>query len=168
MASKAKHSDQDIIEVFRNPPKVGRGSKRGSRNRSGEHHWPRSGAWDGDRGISQVMIIGGESKQFQVLVDPGKLADYGLTLDHVVQAAGGSNANASGGFLERPNQEFLIRARARVYTPEDLGNSVITVRDGTPILVKNVATVQVGAALKRGDGSFNGAGGGRRHNPETA
>jgi Cu/Ag efflux pump CusA len=109
----------------------------------------------GVSGISQVMIIGGESKQFQVLVDPAKLADYRIMVEQVVEAVSASNANAAGGFLERPNEEFLIRGRARVYTPEDLGNSVITVRDGTPILLKNVATVQAGAALKRGDGSFN-------------
>jgi CzcA family heavy metal efflux pump len=107
-------------------------------------------------GVSQVMIIGGEKKQFQVLVDPAKLADHGLTLKQVEEAVAASNANASGGFLERPNEEFLIRGRARVYTPEDLANSVITVRDGAPVLIKNVATVQAGATLKRGDGSFNG------------
>lgn len=107
-------------------------------------------------GVSQVMIIGGERKQFQVLVDPAKLADHGLTLKQVEEAVAASNANASGGFLERPNEEFLIRGRARVYTPEDLANSVITVRDGAPVLIKNVATVQAGPTLKRGDGSFNG------------
>ena len=109
----------------------------------------------GVTGVSQVMIIGGETKQFQVLVDPAKLADYGLTLEKVVEAVSASNANAAGGFLERTNEEFLIRGRARVYTPEDLASSVITVRDDTPILIGNVATVQAGAALKRGDGSFN-------------
>ncbi len=109
----------------------------------------------GVTGVSQVMIIGGETKQFQVLVDPAKLADYRLTLEQVVEAVTASNANAAGGFLERTNEEFLIRGRARIYSPEDLANSVITVRDGTPILVGNVATVQAGAALKRGDGSFN-------------
>jgi CzcA family heavy metal efflux pump len=109
----------------------------------------------GVAGVSQVMIIGGESKQFQVLVDPAKLADHNLTLEQVEEAVAASNANASGGFLERPNEEFLIRGRARLYTPEDLADSVITVRDGAPILVKNVATVREGAALKRGDGSFN-------------
>ena len=106
-------------------------------------------------GVSQVMIIGGETKQFQVLVDPAKLADYGLTLEQVTEAVSASNANAAGGFLERTNEEFLIRGRARVYSPEDLGNSVITVREGAPILIKNVATVRAGAALKRGDGSYN-------------
>lgn len=110
----------------------------------------------GVAGVSQVTIIGGERKQFQALVDPAKLADYGLTLEQVTEAIGKSNANAGGGFLERPNEEYLIRGRARVYTPEDLANSVIAVRNGTPILVKNLATVREGATLKRGDASFNG------------
>ena len=71
----------------------------------------------GVSGVSQVMIIGGETKQYQVLVDPAKLADYKLTLEEVTEAVGASNANASGGFLERPNEEFLIRGtRARLFT----------------------------------------------------
>ncbi|HKG81204.1 MAG TPA: efflux RND transporter permease subunit, partial [Pyrinomonadaceae bacterium] len=110
----------------------------------------------GISGVSQVMIIGGETKQFQVLIDPAKLADYNLTVDQVTDAVGKSNANASGGFLERPNEEFLIRGRARVYSTEDLADSVVGVRDGTSILLKNISTVQEGPALKRGDGSFNG------------
>jgi len=106
-------------------------------------------------GVSQVSVIGGERKQYQVLVDPGRLADYGLTLKEVTRAVGNSNVNASGGFLERPNEEFLIRVRGRAHSPEDLGNAIVAVRDGAPILLKNVATVQAGATLKRGDGSFN-------------
>src|SRR5215207_6799531 len=94
----------------------------------------------GVSGVSQVMIIGGETKQFQVLVDPAKLADYGLSLEQVTEAVAASNANAAGGFLERPNEEFLIRGRARVYSTEDLANSVVTVREGAPILLKNIAT----------------------------
>ena len=72
-----------------------------------------------------------------------------------MDAVGGSNVNSSGGFLERPTEEYLIRARGRVNSIEDLANSVITVKNGTPILVKNIADVQLGRALKRGDGSFN-------------
>ncbi len=106
-------------------------------------------------GVSQVSIIGGERKQYQVLVDPGRLADYGLTLKEVTKAVGDSNVNASGGFLERPNEESLIRVRGRAHSAEDLGSAIIAVRDGAPILLKNVATVQAGATLKRGDGSFN-------------
>lgn len=106
-------------------------------------------------GVSQVTIIGGERKQFQVLVDPAKLDDYGLTLKQVTDAVTNANVNASGGFLERANEEYMIRARGRAYTPEDLGDAVVTVRNGAPILIKNIADVQAGATLKRGEGSFN-------------
>ena len=109
----------------------------------------------GVAGVAQVMIIGGQTKQFQVLVDPARLRDYGLTLQQVMDAVGGSNVNSSGGFLERPTEEYLIRARGRVNSLEDLAESVIVVRNGAPVLVKNVATVRLGPALKRGDGSFN-------------
>jgi CzcA family heavy metal efflux pump len=109
----------------------------------------------GVTGVSQVMIIGGETKQFQVLVDPAKLADNRLTLEQVAEAVSASNANAAGGFMEKSNEEYLIRGRARVYSPEDLANSVITVRENVPILIKNVADVRIAPALKRGDGSYN-------------
>src|SRR5512138_3096784 len=97
-------------------------------------------------GVAQVMVIGGETKQYQVLVDPAKLRDYGLTLKQLTDAVTGANVNSSGGFLERPTDEYMIRARGRVTTLEDLSNSVITVRNGAPILVGNVATVQLGRA----------------------
>jgi CzcA family heavy metal efflux pump len=106
-------------------------------------------------GVSQVTFIGGEQKQFQALVDPAKLADYGLTLKDVANAVAAANANAGGGIVEHAQQEYLIRGRGRIYSPEDLASSVVAVRNGAPILVKNVAEVKFGAALKRGDGSFN-------------
>src|SRR5256712_14081057 len=106
-------------------------------------------------GVAQVMIIGGDTKQYQVLVDPAKLRDYGLTLKEVSDAVGGANVNASGGFMERPDLEYSVRARGRGNTLDDLANSVVAVRNTTPILVKNVADVRIGPAIKRGDGSFN-------------
>src|SRR5438093_13502037 len=106
-------------------------------------------------GVAQVMIIGGDTKQYQVLVDPAKLRDYKLTLKEVSDAVGGANVNASGGFMERPDLEYFVRARGRVNTLDDLANSVVAVRNTTPILVKNVADVKIGPAIKRGDGSFN-------------
>src|SRR5438105_10583439 len=60
--------------------------------------------------VAQVMSIGGETKQYQVLADPAKLRDYNLTLKQVVESVGAANANSSGGFLERPAEEYLIRA----------------------------------------------------------
>ncbi len=106
-------------------------------------------------GVAQVMIIGGDTKQYQVLVDPAKLRDYGLTLNEVSNAVRDANVNASGGFLERPDLEYFVRARGRVSTLDDLANSVVAVRQATPIFVKNVADVRLGPAIKRGDGSFN-------------
>src|SRR5881397_1515520 len=65
----------------------------------------------GVAGVAQVMIIGGETKQYQVLADPAKLRDYNLTLKELMDAVGEANVNASGGFLERPDLEYFIRAR---------------------------------------------------------
>jgi CzcA family heavy metal efflux pump len=106
-------------------------------------------------GVSQVSIIGGELKQFHVVVDPARLSHHGLTLQQVSKAVAAANVTAGGGFLERPHEEYLIRGRARVYAPADLGDSVIAVRAGLPVLVKDVAEVTVAPAHKRGDGSFN-------------
>src|SRR5207244_13126912 len=100
----------------------------------------------GVSGVAQVMIIGGETKQYQVLVDPAKLRDYGLTLKQVTEAVGAANVNASGGFLERPDLEYFIRARGRANSIDDLANSVIALRNATPILVKNIADARVGPA----------------------
>src|SRR5207248_9855790 len=101
----------------------------------------------GVSGVAQVMIIGGETKQYQVLVDPAKLRDYGWNHKQVTDAVGAANVNASGGFLERPDLEYFIRARGRINTLDDLANSVVTVRDKTPILVKNIADVRLGPAI---------------------
>src|SRR5262249_28844530 len=62
----------------------------------------------GVSGVAQVMIIGGETKQYQVLIDPAKLRDYGLTLKQVTEAVAAANVNASGGFLERPDLEYFV------------------------------------------------------------
>src|SRR5688572_7963809 len=59
-------------------------------------------------GVAQVMIIGGETRQFQVLIDPIRLRDYRLTLQQVMDAVAGANVNSSGGFLERPTEEYMI------------------------------------------------------------
>jgi CzcA family heavy metal efflux pump len=109
----------------------------------------------GVQGVSQVMIIGGDTKQFQVLVDPNKLVEYNLSLEDVVEAVSKASVNASGGFLERPHKEYLIRGRGRIQEPDQLAKSVVTIRGSTPILLEQVAEVKIGAALKRGDGSYN-------------
>ncbi|WP_448574441.1 efflux RND transporter permease subunit [Trichothermofontia sp.] len=107
-------------------------------------------------GVSQVMVYGGDVRQYQVLVDPNKLAAFNLSLQAVTEAAAAANVNAAGGFLTTPDQELIIRGVGRLTSIDQLGESVVTARDGRPIRLRDVAQVQIGAALKRGDGSFNG------------
>jgi len=107
-------------------------------------------------GVSQVIAYGGDVRQYQVLVDPVKLKAFNITLDEVTIAAKGANVNAAGGFLINPDQEIIIRGVGRIDSIEQLAQSAVTARNGTPVLLKDVADVQIGAALKRGDGSLNG------------
>ncbi|PLZ96407.1 CusA/CzcA family heavy metal efflux RND transporter [Fischerella thermalis CCMEE 5268] len=107
-------------------------------------------------GVSQVIAYGGDVRQYQVLVDPAKLKAFNVTLEEVTAAARGANVNAAGGFLINPDQEIVIRGVGRIDSIEQLGSSAIAARNGTPILLKDIADVRIGAALKRGDGSLNG------------
>ena len=107
-------------------------------------------------GVSQVVVIGGDLKQYQVLVDPAKLRAYDVTLVQVFEAVKGSNINAPGGFLVSPNQEAVIRGVGRVTSLDDIRNTVVTSRSGTPVLVGQVAEVRLGPELKRGNGALDG------------
>lgn len=107
-------------------------------------------------GVTQVLSYGGETRQYQVLVDPAKLRAYDVTLSEVTQAVQEANTNAGGGFLITPDREYLIRGLGRIQSVEALQESVVTARDGVPVLLSNVADIQIGAALKRGDASANG------------
>jgi CzcA family heavy metal efflux pump len=106
-------------------------------------------------GVAQVVPIGGGVKQFQVLVAPEKLAAFKVSLQEVMKALQGSNQNSSGGFLIQGAQERLIRGMGRISTGADVERTVVAVHDGVPVLVGQVAKVEVGPALKRGDGSSN-------------
>ena len=106
-------------------------------------------------GVSQLITYGGDVRQYQVLVDPAKLKALNVSLEQVTFSARKANHNAAGGFLIDPDKELLIRGIGRVTAIEDLQKSVVTARDGTPVLLRDLADVQIGAALKRGDGSFN-------------
>ncbi|MEX2170825.1 MAG: efflux RND transporter permease subunit [Pirellulales bacterium] len=105
-------------------------------------------------GVSQVIVMGGERKQFQVLVDPNELIRFGVTLDQVITALRESNQNTAGGYLDEqgPN-EFLVRALGRVQTIDQLGRIVITHRDGQSVRLAQVARIVEGPQVKRGDSS---------------
>ncbi|MDP8966498.1 MAG: efflux RND transporter permease subunit [Cyanobacteriota bacterium] len=107
-------------------------------------------------GVAQVVAYGGDVRQYQVLVDPVKLKAFDVSLQDVTEAVQAANVNAPGGYLITPDKETLIRGVGRVESLEDLKYSAITSRKGTPVRIAEVADVQIGAAIKRGDGSLNG------------
>ena len=106
-------------------------------------------------GVSQVIPIGGSVKQYQIMISPEKLASYNVTTEDVIKAAEESNENSSGGSYMDAGSEYLIRGIGRVQTIDDIKNSVVKVRNGIPILIKDVAQVQIGPKVKFGDGSSN-------------
>lgn len=107
-------------------------------------------------GVSQVIAYGGDVRQYQVLADPAKLRAFNVSLAEVTEAVKGANVNAAGGFLINPDQELIIRGLGRVESIEQLAKSAVTARNGTPVLLQDVAEVRIGAALQRGDGSLDG------------
>jgi CzcA family heavy metal efflux pump len=107
-------------------------------------------------GVSQVLVYGGEVRQYQVLVDPNQLKAFNVSLDRVTEAVTAANLNAAGGFLITPDKQTLIRGIGRVETIEDLQESVIVSRQGKPVKIGDVAQVKIGGAMPIGDGSLNG------------
>lgn len=111
------------------------------------------------KGISQVIPIGGERLQYQVLLSSEKLRQFGVSIDQVDEALQLTNLNTTGGFFNNQGSEVLIRniARASSSSLDDIGNTVIVSKaNNSPILLKQVAEVKYGPTLKRGDGSLNG------------
>ena len=106
-------------------------------------------------GVAQVIPIGGEVKQYQVLADPARMSATGVSLEQVLLAAAGSNENASGGVYMDRGQEYVIRGIGRIQGAEDVERTVVAVRGGVPVLMSQVADVVVGAAPKYGEGSVN-------------
>jgi Cu(I)/Ag(I) efflux system membrane protein CusA/SilA len=106
-------------------------------------------------GVAQVLIYGGEVQQYQVQIDPYKVAARGLTLHHVLKAVAESNVNATGGVFIDSGQEYLIRGLGRVRNVQEIERTVVSVHERIPVLVKDVADVKVAPAFKIGTASIN-------------
>jgi CzcA family heavy metal efflux pump len=107
-------------------------------------------------GVSQVTPIGGEEKQYQIVADPARLRANGVSIDQVIRAMETASANTSPGvFVEGP-QEYVLEAIGRVRSADDIETTVVTRHGDRPVLVRDVADVRPGAALKRGEGSRSG------------
>ena len=107
-------------------------------------------------GIAQVIPIGGEVKQYRVEMNTAQLKALGVEREKLDAALRDFGANTSGGFLEAQGREYLIRQIGRTSRIEDLQNLVVTVKNGQPILLKQVAEVKLAPANKRGDAGYNG------------
>ncbi len=107
-------------------------------------------------GISQVIAIGGGVEQLHVEVHPDRLAERGLTLAEVRDAAAGAQGSTTGGFLEQQSQEYVVRNLARTADPAAIGDAVVAMKDGVPVTLSDVADVRRGVGTMRGDAGVNG------------
>jgi Cu(I)/Ag(I) efflux system membrane protein CusA/SilA len=111
------------------------------------------------KGVAEVASIGGFVKEYQINVDPNKLASYSIPLKKVINAVRKSNSDVGGRVLEIAGHEQFIRGRGYVQSVADLEEVVIGLGDGgVPIRVADVASVSLGAALQRGQADLNGEG----------
>lgn len=110
-------------------------------------------------GVAEVASVGGHVRQYQVEVDPNQLAAYGLSIGHVRHAIRRSNNDIGGRLLEQAETEFMVRGRGYVSSVEDLERVAVGANaSGTPILLRNVATVSLGPELRRGLTDLDGEG----------
>ncbi|HUJ14993.1 MAG TPA: CusA/CzcA family heavy metal efflux RND transporter [Thermoanaerobaculia bacterium] len=106
-------------------------------------------------GVADDSGLGGPTMQYQVLLDPAKVASVGLSVPLVVTSLSASNGNAGGGFFSQGGQFYYVRGLGRLQTPEDIANVVVAVHNGTPVLVKDVGQVVIGAAPRLGQFGFD-------------
>lgn len=107
-------------------------------------------------GVAQVIVIGGEYKQYQVLASPTKMKHYNVSLPELLKASEEANGNSSGGFINQYGNEYIIKGIGRTNSVDELGKTVIKRIDGNPIKIEDVAEIKIGAAPKIGDGSLKG------------
>ena len=106
-------------------------------------------------GVAQVVVIGGEVRQYQVLADPLKMKNYNVTLRELTDAVKESNGNSSGGFISEFGNEYNIKGIGRTSDIKELGRSVIKTTGTYAVRIEDVAEIRTGAAQKIGDGSLN-------------
>ena len=100
--------------------------------------------------VASVSIFGGETREYQVQVDPDKLVSYGLSMAQVEQALAANNMNGGGSFIEKGQQAYNVRAIGLMQNTEDIGATVLKVQNGTPVRVRDVAIVTQGPKIRLG------------------
>ena len=101
-------------------------------------------------GVAAVERLGGYLREFQIQMDPDRMAARGVTLDEVMHAARGANVSAAGGFVTQAQMEWTVRAAGRAANVADLRNTVVAMKGGTPVLLGDVTEVREAPAVRRG------------------
>ncbi|HTB17286.1 MAG TPA: CusA/CzcA family heavy metal efflux RND transporter, partial [Bryobacteraceae bacterium] len=101
-------------------------------------------------GVSEINAWGGQTRQYQIVVDPAVLSQYGLTLHDVEAKVQQNNTNFGGGYIEHAAEQYTLLGTGRTVTTEDLGSIVLAAKSGTPVLLRDVADVRIGAAPPEG------------------
>jgi cobalt-zinc-cadmium resistance protein CzcA len=107
-------------------------------------------------GVAEINSMGGLERQFQVLVNPDRLRHYRLSLREVLEAVERNNANSGGGLLRSSAEQYLIRGVGLIQTADDIGNIILKESGDVPVFVRDVAQVQIGAAVRQGAVVRNG------------
>ncbi|NLF44209.1 MAG: efflux RND transporter permease subunit, partial [Bacteroidales bacterium] len=106
-------------------------------------------------GVSQVTIIGGDYKQYQIVVDPHLLKFYHVGLLELADVCEGFSQNVAGGVIRQHGNEYVVRGIARTNDVEEMGNAFVKSVNGRPVRVRDVAKIQIAPSLKMGHGSKN-------------
>ena len=109
-------------------------------------------------GVSEVATVGGQVRQYQVTVDPTRLVSYKMPLDTVVKAIRSGNNDVGGRLVELSGREYMVRGRGYVKNIHDIEDIVLRAEAGTPVLIKDVATVTLGPEMRRGVADLDGQG----------
>ncbi len=102
------------------------------------------------QGIVEINTMGGDLKEYQVVVDPGRLHAHKMNLGDVADSLSRANVNVGGGYIERRSESLTLRGVGLLRSEEEIGNVVIRTDEGTPVLVKHIGHVRVGAAMRFG------------------
>lgn len=109
-------------------------------------------------GVADVSGYGGYTKEYQAKIKPERLKSFGITVDELYEALAKGNSNTGGAYIEKDNKAYTIRGIGLAKNLDDIANTVIETRNGVPILVKEVADVEFGHALRYGALTMNGEG----------
>ncbi len=110
------------------------------------------------KGVAEVNSWGGFERQYQVRIDPAKLAKYGLTFDRATEAIRANNQNVGGGVIDRGSGMLLVHGIGRTGTLEEIRNIPLAAKDGVPVLLGDVSEVRIGHEVRRGAVSADGKG----------